>query len=479
MTAVPPPLDPAALGLVRPDERALARIRELVGPEALRIDIDGRAAHGRDETENLCFLPDAVVLPRSTGEVARFLALAQAGRWPVVPRGAGTGLSGGALPVAGGIVLSLARMDRIRDLDLANLTVTAEAGVVLADLQRRVDEHGLRYPPDPASRESCRLGGNLAEDSAGPRSCKYGTTRDWVLGLEAVLADGTLLATGGKNRKDVAGYDLTGLLVGSEGTLAVITAATLRLIARPRATLTLVLPFPALDAAAAAVAALFRDGHHPAACELLEEGAIAAVARLVPLPAALAGQVALLLVELDGDAEEALLDEAIALEELARGLGGGEALVAREAAEQRRLWEIRSKVGEAVKQGSVYKEADAVVPRSALADLVRAARAAAARQGLRAVCYGHAGDGNLHVNLLQGDLPDTLWRERRDAAEEELFRAVVALGGSITGEHGVGWTQRRYLPLRHGPAAIGLMRAIKRAFDPAGILNPGKMFPDP
>ncbi|HSM51278.1 MAG TPA: FAD-linked oxidase C-terminal domain-containing protein, partial [Thermoanaerobaculia bacterium] len=193
----------------------------------------------------------------------------------------------------------------------------------------------------------------------------------------------------------------------------------------------------------------------------------------------LAGQVALLLLELDGDEEEALLAEAAALEELARGLGGGEALVAREAAEQRRLWEIRSKVGEAVKQGSVYKEADAVVPRAALADLVRAARAAAARQGLRAICYGHAGDGNLHVNLLQGDLPDALWHERRDAAEEELFRAVVGLGGSITGEHGVGWTQRRYLPLRHAPAAIGLMGAIKRAFDPAGILNPGKIFPDP
>ncbi|HSM51369.1 MAG TPA: FAD-binding protein, partial [Thermoanaerobaculia bacterium] len=180
MTAAPPPLDPAALGLVRPDTRGLARLRDLLGPDSLRTDLDGREAHGRDETERLCFLPDAVVLPRSTEEVSRLLALAHAERWPVVPRGAGTGLSGGALPVAGGIVLSLARLDRIRDLDLANLTVTAEAGVVLADLQRRVDEHGLRYPPDPASRESCRLGGNLAEDSAGPRSCKYGTTRDWV-----------------------------------------------------------------------------------------------------------------------------------------------------------------------------------------------------------------------------------------------------------------------------------------------------------
>ncbi len=477
MNALPPPLDPAALGLVRPDAAGLAALAAVVGPDGVRTDEEARAAFGRDETEDLCFLPDAVVVPASTEEVSRLLALANARRWPVVPRGAGTGLSGGALPVAGGIVLSLARLDRIRELDLENLTVTAEAGVVLADLQARVAEHGLRYPPDPASRDSCQLGGTLAENSAGPRTCRYGATRHWVLGLEAVLADGTRLVTGGKNRKDVAGYDLTGLLVGSEGTLAVLTAATLRLVAAPRTSLTLILPFPTLDGAAAAVAALFRAGHQPTACELVEERALAAVGRLLPLPGTLVGRAAMLLVELEGDDDETLLGEAAALEELVRDLGGDEALAASDPAEQRRLWAIRSKVGEAVKGGSIYKEADTVVPRSALAELVRAARAAAERHGLQAVCYGHAGDGNLHVNLLKGDLPAALWRERRDAAEAELFRAVIGLGGSITGEHGVGWTQRRYLPLRHPAAAIGLQRELKRAFDPRGILNPGKIFP--
>lgn len=473
---VDPPLDPRSLGLVAPGPRHLDHLTALLGEEALRQDEVSRDRYGRDETENLCFPPAAVALPADLAQVSAVLAYAHAERLPVVPRGAGTGLSGGALPAAGGIALSLERMNRLREIDRENLTVEAEAGVVLADLQSRVEELGLFYPPDPASRESCLLGGNLAEDSAGPRSCKYGTTRKWVLGLEAVLADGTPLRTGGRNRKDVAGYDLTQLLVGSEGTLAVITAATLRLIGRPKASLTMILPFAELEAAAGAVAALFRAGFGPAACELVEEGALAAVSELTPLPGSLVGQAAMLLVELDGDDPEALLAEAAGIEELAISLGGRDALVAQDTADQHRLWAIRRRVGEAVKHRSVYKECDTVVPRTALAGLVMAARTAAARQGIRAICYGHAGDGNLHVNLLQGELSAALWEERRDAAEAELFARVLELGGSITGEHGVGWTQRRYLPLRHAPSALDLMRAIKRSFDPRGILNPGKIF---
>lgn len=471
-----PPLDPTALGLVVPQATHLERLTEILGPDGLRCDEVSRDRYGRDETESLCFLPAAAALPVDVAQVQAVLALAHAERLPIVPRGAGTGLSGGALPAAGGIVLSLERLTRVRAIDRENLTVDAETGVVVADLQTRVEELGLFYPPDPASRESCLLGGNLAEDSAGPRSCKYGTTRKWVLGLEAVLADGTLLATGGRNRKDVAGYDLTQLLIGSEGTLAVLTAATLRLIGKPRASLTMILPFAELEGAAGAVAAIFRAGFSPAACELVEEGALQAVSELTPLPGSLVGQAAMLLVELDGDDDEALLVEAAGIEELAISLGGRDALVAQDSADQHRLWAIRRRVGEAVKHRSVYKECDTVVPRAALAPLVRAARRAAARQGIRAICYGHAGDGNLHVNLLQGDLPESHWEARRDAAEAELFAAVLELGGSITGEHGVGWTQRRYLPQRHAPVAIDLMRAIKRSFDPRGILNPGKIF---
>lgn len=462
-----------------PTSRAdLAVLAAQLGPGSFTTSAEARERCARDETEDLRFLPAAVALPASTAEVQEVLRFAHSHRIPVTPRGAGTGLSGGALPVRGGIVLSLERMNRIREIDRRNLVAVAEAGVVTADLQRAALEVGLFYPPDPSSCESCQLGGNIAEDAAGPRSAKYGTTRRYVLGLEAVLADGSLLETGGKNRKDATGYNLTQLLVGSEGTLAVVTAATLRLLAKPAATLTMILPFRELEAAAAAVERIFSDGFDPAACEIAERAALAAVARVEPLPRELADAEAMLLLELDGGDGEALLVAAAGIDALAQSLGAGPALVADDAAGQRRLWQIRRRIGEAVKQLSVYKEADTVVPRAALADLVKAARAAAARQGLTAICYGHAGDGNLHVNLLRGELAEDAWVERRDRAEEELFGAAVALGGKISGEHGIGLVQRSLLPLALSPPEVAAMRALKTALDPRGILNPGKIFPD-
>lgn len=457
---------------------ALPLLAGRLGAGGLRVDAGELEKYARDETEDLRFLPAAVAIPVSTAEVETILRFAHEHRIAVTPRGAGTGLSGGALPVAGGIVLCLERMNRIREIDRRNLVAVAEAGVVTADLQRAVEAVGLFYPPDPSSRESCQLGGNIAEDAAGPRSAKYGTTRRYVLGLEAVLADGSRICTGGKNRKDATGYNLTQLLVGSEGTLAVVTAATLRLLARPAATLTMILPFPALEAAAAAVERIFSDGFDPSACEIAERAALAAVGEIEPLPRELAGAEAMLLLELDGPDAETLLGAATGIDALAQGLGAQPALVADDPAGQRRLWQVRRRIGEAVKQRSVYKEADTVVPRAALADLVKAARSAAARQGLTAICYGHAGDGNLHVNLLRGELPAELWSARRDRAEEELFRAVVALGGKISGEHGIGLVQRRLLPLALPPAEIAAMRALKAALDPRGILNPGKIFPE-
>ena len=455
----------------------LERLAAIVGPAHLRVDAEALDRYGRDETERLCYPPAAVVLPGSTAEVAAVLRLAHDEYLPVTPRGAGTGLSGGALPVFGGLVLSVERMNRILAIDPRDLVAEVESGVITGRLQAAVEELGLYYPPDPSSKDTCLLAGNLAEDSAGPRSCKYGSTRKFVLGLEAVRADGEVFRTGGRNRKDVAGYNLTQLLVGSEGTLAVITGATLRLIGKPRATLALLLPFPELEPAAGAIEAIFRHGFDPAACELLEEGALAAVGAVMELPPQLLGHKAMILLELDGHDPAALLDEAARLGALAEELGAGEILAAEDEAEQRRLWAIRRKMGEAVKHRSVYKEADTVVPRARLAELVRAAREAAARQGIEALCYGHAGDGNLHVNLLRGNLPAGEWEARRDAAEQELFERVTALGGSITGEHGVGFVQRRFLPLAVDPVALALMRSLKASFDPRGILNPGKIFP--
>jgi glycolate oxidase len=397
---------------------------------------------------------------------------------PVTPRAGGSGLSGGALAVHGGILLSVERLDRIRSVDPAAMTAEVESGVPTGALHDALLAQGLLYPPDPSSRDMSRLGGNLAEDAAGPRSLLYGTTRQHVLGLEVALADGTLMRTGGHNRKDAAGYNLTQLLIGSEGTLGVITAAVLKLAPPPRATLSLLLPFPELEQAAAAVEAVCRAHRAVAACELVERHALAAVAKLMPVPPWLLAHEALLLLELFGDDGEQLLAVAAEVAETAAALGGGEAQVAQDAAEQRRLWAIRRRVGEAVMQRGAYRESDAVVPRSRLAELVRAARAAAARQGLTAVCFGHAGDGNLHIDLLRDDLPESEWERARDAAEAELVAAVLALGGSPTGEHGIGWTLREELPRTLSPAQLALQRAVKRAFDPRGILNPGKIFLD-
>jgi glycolate oxidase len=295
-----------------------------------------------------------------------------------------------------------------------------------------------------------------------------------VLGLEGVLMGGEMIRTGGANRKDVTGYDLTQLLVGSEGTLAVLTAATLRLLRQPSGVLVLGLGFPTLERGAEAVLEIFDAGIEPAACELMESRALELVDRIAPLPPALRGAGAFVLVELDGEEESGLLAAASRLAGLFAPL---EPLVASDARERRRLWSYRARIGEAVKARCTYKEVDAVVPRSRLADLVSAARGAAGRSGIEAVCYGHAGDGNLHVNLLRGELPDEAWHAARDRAEEELVAAVLELGGAVSGEHGIGWTQRRHLDRALSPASLRLMREIKRAFDPRGLLNPGKIFP--
>lgn len=460
------------------ESRLLTNLRSVVGEEFLRTSPESVEAYGRDETEDLFFPPEVVALPSSVGEVQAILRLAHQNTLCVTVRGAGTGLSGGALPVRGGLVLSLERLNRIRHLDANDMVAEAEAGVITGDLHRAAEAEGLLYPPDPSSLDSCTLGGNLAENAAGPRSLAYGPTRQWVLGLEVVLADGTLIQTGGRNRKDVAGYDLTSLFVGSEGTLGVITAGTFKLAPAPRAFLSLLLPFEDLDAAAEAVQIVCRLSPTVSACEILEQAALGYVSQVLSVPPKLLSMEALLFLELLGESSEILLEVASTIQEAVSKLGGGEIDVAMDADDHRRLWAIRRKVGEAVKHSSVYKEVDTVVPRSALAQAVRAARSVAQQHRLTAVCYGHAGDGNLHVNLLKGELNSEEWEQRRQEAERELHQAILELGGSITGEHGIGWTQREFLPWRYSPIQLNLMKAIKEHFDPRAILNPGKIFLD-
>ncbi len=456
----------------------LTRLRQLLGDTGVLPASVALSAYGVDETEELDFRPEAVALPETTDQVAAVLGLAARTGFAVTPRGGGTGLSGGALPVFGGLTLSLERLNRVRFLDETNLTIEVEAGLITGDLKRIVEERGLFYPPYPASHDSCQIGGHIAEDAAGPRSCKYGTTRNWVLGLEAVLPDGQVIRTGGATRKNVAGYNLTQLLVGSEGTLAVVTAALLKLTNLPRFRLTLAAPFSSLKAAADAVTRIFIAAIDPSSCELMEARALELVSTLQPIPKQLERAAALLLLELDGDDEEALLERAARASETFEDLEGSEVIVAQEASDQRRLWQIRETIAIAVREYSVYKEADTVVPRSELANLIEMARQVAAKRQLEAVCYGHAGDGNLHINLLRGNLDEETWIRHRDAAEAELFAWVTSVGGSVTGEHGIGWSQRRYLPLAAQPRAIEAMRALKAAFDPQGILNPGKIFLD-
>ncbi len=439
-------------------------------------DLD-RYAH--DESEDLFVPPEVAVRPASTAEVSAVLALAHRERIAVTPRAGGTGLSGGAIPLYGGIALSCERMNRILEIDEADLVAVVQPGVVTETLQNAVEALGLYYPPDPASRGSCTIGGNVAENAGGPHCVKYGLTKDYVLSLEAVLADGRVLRTGGRLRKDVAGYDLTQLLVGSEGTLAFVTEATLRLIPLPRFRRLLLAPFDDLDLAAKGIPAIWRARITPSALELMERSALRAVRDHLGVSVPGADDEAAILVEVDGNDEAAVDADLMRVAEVLTEAGAKDAIVADTPNKQRDLWRIRRAIGEAVKKIASYVECDTSVPPSKVPDLLRGVRAVAARFGIRQISYGHAGDGNIHVNVLSDD-PDPHERETRlRPAIDAIFDVATSLGGTITGEHGVGCVASRHLGKCRDANAIAAMRAVKSALDPAGILNPGKIFDAP
>ena len=441
---------------------------------------DIREAHSADHTEDLQFLPDLVVEPTSTEDVVDLLRWAHGHRIPVTPAGAWTGLSGGALPVRGGISLSTRRLNQIVRIDELNHQLVVQPGAIVQEMQEAVQAKGLFYAVDPASRGTCTIGGNLAENSGGPRAVKYGVTKDWVLNLEVVLADGTVIRTGADTLKNSTGYNLTQLMIGSEGTLGFITEATLKLLPWPSYNALLLVPFSDPADACRAVAGMFKDGNQPSALEFMERAAIELAMdftgdRQLPLADDTAAH---LLIEVDGFREADLMPQ---LERIAQSLErfhAGEPLLAMDEAAKNQLWNLRRKVGEAVKAHSTYKEEDTVVPRGHLPELLAAVKRIGAEHGFDSVCYGHAGDGNLHVNILRGDMPEDQWNDTLPDAIRELFREVIRLGGTLSGEHGIGWVQKPFMDLRFSEAELALQRRIKDAFDPVHILNPDKILPE-
>lgn len=457
---------------------ALEQLRRIVGHEHVLTDAESLDKYSRDETEDLAFAPDVIVRPSNTQEVSGILALANRAKIPVTPRGGGTGLSGGALPVFGGIILSMERMNSIIEIDEQNLQAVVEPGVVTQKFQEEVERKGLFYPPDPASRGSCQLGGNLAECAGGPRALKYGVTKDYVLGIEAVLADGTVISPGARVLKNVTGYNLTQLIIGSEGTLAVITKIILRLIPLPRLRRVMLAAFPSVEDAASCVSSLFRAGITPSALEFMEHSAVKAAEDHLGKHFPNSEAAAQLLIEVDGNHEEALANDIQTIAGIVEQYRASDVVLADEHRKIEEVWDLRRGMGEAVKSISPYKEEDTVVPRSMLPALVTGVKDICARHAVTSICYGHAGDGNVHVNILKGKLDDASWDTHSGNAIREIFALVVSLGGTISGEHGIGYSQKSYLPIALSQAELNLMREIKRTFDPNGILNPGKIFPD-
>jgi glycolate oxidase len=448
----------------------------LLGPAHVKTDADSRALYGTDALKRGS-PADIVVFPGTTEDVAGVVRICAERRIPIVPRGAGTGYTGGSVPTRGGVVVSLERMNRILEIDEANLVAVVEPNVITGDLQDAVEKVGLFYPPDPASLRQSVIGGNVAECAGGPRAFKYGTTKRYVLGLEAVLPTGEVIHTGGKAVKNVVGYDLTQLLVGSEGTLAIITRIILRLVPKPPLQITLRATFPDVESSAAAVVNITRARVVPAALELIDGESLEAVARNLNVRSlAPAGTAALLLLEVDGIAE-AIGEEASRVEEACRAAGATEVLRARNEEERQELWRVRRELSMSLKMiASLKFNHDVVVPKGRIPDLFALVRDIRERFSLRIPCFGHAGDGNIHVNIMV-DKDDQEEIARAHQAEEVLFAGVVALEGSISGEHGIGFAKARFLPLELSDDEIALMKRVKTAFDPHGILNPGKIFP--
>ncbi len=452
-------------------------LRSLVGAEHVLTDPEQLVPYGHDESDLGDFPPQVVVRVGSASEVSAILRLCGDQGVPVTPSAARSGKSGGSLPVHGGLSLSVERLNRILAIRKEDLTGTVQAGVITGDYMKAVEAQGLFYPPDPASLAFCTLGGNVAENAGGPRALKYGVTREYILGLEVVLPTGEILRTGKRTIKGVAGYDITALIVGSEGMLGVVTEITTKLLPLPREVQTGLCLFKDSGAASRAVSAVLAAGVLPRALEFIDDVAIAASAAAkapFQFPPSCGAAV---LVEVDGNVPEACSREIERVGEICQREGAIDVLLAQSESQRRDIWETRRRVSINLKALHPLKiSEDIAVPRSRIPDMVAEIRAIGGKLGLQVSCYGHAGDGNLHANVLY-DRPEE--RPRVDEAVGDMLRAAIGMGGTITGEHGVGLAKKEFLELEQGPDLIALQRRLKALFDPKGILNPGKMFPGP
>jgi glycolate oxidase len=453
----------------------LNELLHAVGKENVIINAAELDKYGRDYTEDLFFSPSVATTPDTAEKVATILALCNKHRIPVYTRGAGTGLSGGSLPVKPGLVLSTEKLNQIISIDTHNFQATVQPGVINQHFRNAVEALNLYYPPDPASRGSCFLGGNIAHGSGGPRAVKYGTTRDYVLNLQVALPNGELIWTGANTVKNSTGFNLTQLMVGSEGLLGVVTAIVFRLVALPKKNSLLLVPFATASEAAAAVNEVLLTGVVPSALELMEESGvkISSEATNTPFPI-VNGAAFYLLIELDGDNTDALFADAEKILPALEKSGAIDVLHADNSALKEQWWKVRRSIGETVKSRSVYKEEDTVVPRAYLPQLLTSVKEIGQKYGFESVCYGHAGDGNLHINILKNNLTDEQWNTEVTRGIVEIFEVCKRLGGTISGEHGIGLVQKPYLNIVFDAEHFRLMRGIKTVFDPNHILNPGK-----
>jgi glycolate oxidase len=459
------------------DESIVRRLTEIAGPKAVFSDEDTLNIYSKDETIGLSHRPEIVVKPATPNEVLEIMRLANLENIPLTPRGKGTGLSGGAIPIYGGIVLSCERMEKILDIDHDNLMVVTEPGIITGELQKAVEAEGLFYPPDPASLASCSIGGNVAEGAGGSRAVKYGTTKDYVNGLEVVLPSGEMISTGGKVVKDVTGYNLTQLITGSEGTMAVVTRIILRLIPLPELRRDLLVPFPSIDQAAQTVSEIIRTRIVPTAIEFMERKSFELAESFTKRKLAFREAAAHLLITLDGNQQEGLEEDQSRVGEICEKNGALDILIANSTTARDRMWEGRKCLFEAANHfGSMYKSLDVVVPRSLIPTLIRKINEVSERYRIKAMSFGHAGDGNVHVLLFKGELTDEEWERRIDRLQRDLYKETIDLGGKITAEHGIGLLRKPFLSMNLDPCQIELLKGLKKAFDPKNILNPGKIF---